>query len=867
MITLLRQFILRPLAQQWLRSAIAILGIALGVAVVVSIGMTNTGSLRGFEAALEALSGKAALEIVSAGPGMNEERVAEVRWLSQYGDLSPVVEGEAVLRTPAGSNESLRVLGIDILLDRSFRDYRLLEFEQQRREPTTQEFLELLRDPASVILTEKFAGRYGLAVGTQVVMTMGDRRQSFVVRGLLKDEGPARAMDGNLVLMDIAAAQLALNRLGRLDRLELLPGSQRPLEQLRKLIEERLPSGLIVQPPARRGQQVEKMLEAFHFNLTALSHIALLVGLFLIYNTVSISVISRRSEIGALRALGATRRTILLLFLAEAALLAIAGILIGLPLARAMTAGALHVTATTVKTLYVATAAQAPPLDWGHVWHAFASALPLALLAALVPAREAGRVSPLAAMHGADRLEMRSRLPARYFAVPLGLFLLAAWLSTLEPVGRLPLFGYGAALAVVLGAAYLCPAVLHLTGRWGELLVHRLLQGRWRPPVEWRLAIANLRGAIPRVAISVAALAVSLSMLAAIAVMIGSFRETVIYWVEQTLQADLYLRPATRTNVSVEATVSPEVEAIVRNHSRVAAVDRFRNFSLPYQGGLITLGAGEFDVLLRHGKLLIKEPAGGLEVLGGAIGREEVVVSESFSLKYSVRAGQQLNLPTPSGLRAFRVAAVYYDYASDRGVVVMDRHTFEKHFGTMAPTSLTIYLQPGASPEEVRLQLLAALGGRFHVFIYTNSALRSEVLRIFDSTFAITYALELIAIFVAILGITGTLFTLILERGRELAILRWVGAERRQVRRMVVIEALLLGGVSQSIGLGVGLLLSLVLIYVINVQSFGWTIQFHWPAAFLMQSSVLTLLTAGLAGLYPAQIATRVQVVERLAEE
>ena len=864
---LVRQFILRHFAKEWVRAVVAVLGIALGVAVVVSVQMANAGSLRGFETAIETLSGRAALEIVGAGPGLEETRLQGLEWLAEHGQVSPVLEGEAAYQTNASGNESLRVLGIDILSDRSFRDYGLLEFERQQREPSTREFLDLLIDPASIILTEKFAQRFGLATGSQIRLTLGDRPQNFVIRGLLRNEGPARAMDGNLVLMDIAAAQLALNRLGWIDRLELLPAAGKSLEALREETQRRLPPGLLAQRPARRGEQIEKMLQAFHFNLTALSTIALLVGLFLIYSTISVSVISRREEIGILRALGVARRTVVGLFLAEAAALAVAGILAGLPMARLMALGALRLTATTVKTLYVATAAQAPPLDSGHWLLAFGAALPLALLAAAMPALEASRVPPVTAMHSAGRLETASRFRWGSLWLPVSLFALAGVLSGLKPVGSLPVFGYAAALAIVVGAAFLCPSVLH-TARWiGEKTIARLWHRFPNTAVEWRLAMANLASSIPRISISVAALAVSLSMLAAIAVMIGSFRETVIYWVEQTLRADLYLRPATRSNVSVEATVSPEVEEAVLRHPQVAGVDRFRNFTLPYGEGLVTLGAGDFNILLEHGKLLIKEPSGQVEALREAIGQDAVVVSESFSLKHSVHAGDHVTLRMPGGLKDFRVVAVYYDYSNDRGVIVMDQKTLARHFGPLAPTSLTIYLRPGASADTVRAEILKALESRYRVFIYTNSALRAEVLRIFDSTFAITYALELIAIFVAILGIASALLTLILERARELAILRMIGADQGQVRRMVVAEALVLGAVSQSIGLGVGLVLSLVLIYVINVQSFGWTIQFHLPVGFLLQSSLLVLVAAGLAGLYPARRAARMQAVEALVEE
>src|SRR5262245_7736996 len=699
---LVRQFIFRHFAHEWMRAVVAGLAIALGVAVVVSVQMANAGSLRVFEAAIETLSGKAALEIVGAGPGLEESRLQGLEWLARRGSVSPILEGEATFRTGDSGNESLRVLGVDILCDRSFRDYRLLEFASRQREPTTREFLDLLVDPASVVLTEKFAQRFNLATGKRIRLTMGDRPQDFVIRGLLRNEGPARAMDGNLVLMDIAAAQLALNRLGWIDRIELIPAHGVSLQSLRDEVQRRLPPGLQVQQPARRGQQVEKMLQAFHFNLTALSYIALLVGLFLIYSAVSVSVICRREEIGILRAVGVTRWTVVVLFLAEAAALTVAGIVAGLPLARLMALGALRLTATTVKTLYVATAAQAPPLDSGYWLLAFGSALPLALLAAATPALEASWVPPVVAIRNAGRPERASHFRWSSLCLPFCLFGLAGLLSRLKPMGNLPVFGYAAALVIVLGAALLCPSVLHLV-RWiGERVIVQLWHRFPNLAIEWRPAMANLASSISRISISVAALAVSLSMLTAIAVMIGSFRETVIYWVEQTLRADLYLRPATRSNVSVEATVSPAVEEAVRRHPQVAGVDRFRNFTLPYEEGLVTLGAGDFDVLVEHGKLLIKEPYGQIEILREAIGRDAVVVSESFSLKHAVHSGDRVTLALPAGLTNFDVVAVYYDYSNDRGVIVMDQKTLVKHFGPMAPSSLTVYLKPDASADAVR---------------------------------------------------------------------------------------------------------------------------------------------------------------------
>jgi putative ABC transport system permease protein len=526
--------------------------------------------------------------------------------------------------------------------------------------------------------------------------------------------------------------------------------------------------------------------------------------------------------------------------------------------------GAVKLTATTVNSLYIATAAEPPPLAAGHALLAFAIGLPLSLLAAAAPALEASRVAPAAAMRGSDRLETRFRLRPRYFIIPAALLALAWWFARQPPVGGLPAFGYASAFAIVFGAAALVPAALFALGRLAERPLFRLFK------IEGRLANANLTGAIPRISISVAALAVSLSMMTAIAVMIGSFRETVVYWVEQTLKADLYMRPATRGNVATDAVFSPEVESLVAAHPMVAAADRFRNFDITYGGALVTLGAGEFEKQLAHGNLIFKAPAApadGRAAMRAAIGQHALIVSESFAIKHNKQPGDVIMLDTPKGSAEFRVAAVYYDYSSDRGILVMDRPVFARYFGEPQPTSLSVYLRAGADPDAVREDLLKQLGDEYRVLIFTNASIRREVLRIFDSTFAITYALEAIAIFVAILGVATTLLTLILERKREIAMLRLVGAGRRQVRKMVMIEAGLMGALSQAIGLVIGLLLSLVLIYVINVQSFGWTIQFHLPLGFLIQSSILILIATALAGIYPARRAAQLHAATQVGEE
>ena len=857
---LFRWFILRRIVQEPLRSGLTVLGIALGVAVVVAIQLTNASSLAGFETALNTVSGRTSLEIVGTG-GVDEQRLPELGWLRDYGEVAPVIEGDFVYRQAGHPTEILRMLGIDILRDRAFRDYNLLQWQDASArhgstvsELRTEEFLGLLIDPSSAIVSGKFARPRGLTLGSAFAVNVGDRVVQLKVRGLLEDEGPARVLNGRFVLMDIASAQQALNRFGRVDRVEIRLADGGDIDAAEAAIAGRLPPGLSVQRPARRGRQVEHMLAAFHLNLTALSYIALLVGLFLVYNTVSVAVLSRRSEIGTLRGLGVTRGRVAALFLAEAAVLAALGSGAGVLLGRLLADATVALTSTTVSALYIATAAAPPALAWKHAGLAFATGVPLSLLAALLPALEASRVPPMAAMRGADRVDARGEFPHRALWTGVGLLALGAALATPGPVRGLPLFGYASAIVVVFGASFLVPATLFAVAHGVERPVRRFLK------VEDWLAVTNLSAAVPRLSISVAALAVSLSMMVAISVMIGSFRETVIYWVGQTLQADLFLSPGSRHQGGAEETVSPEVVKAVTSSPDVTGVDRFRSTEVSYGDTRVRVAGADFEVLLEHGALLFKAPADARDAMRRAIGQDAVVVSEAFVIKQHLDLGDEVQLPTPNGPVPFRIVAVYYDYSSDRGVLVMDRATFVRRYEDDAIGGLRVYLRQGVDPEAARQRLLTSIGDTHRVLINTNASLRTEVLRIFDSTFAITYALEIIAIIVAILGVAGTLLTLILERERELTILRLIGTSRSQIRRMVVGEAAIIGAISQAIGLIVGLMLSLVLIYVINVQSFGWTIQFHLPGGFLLQSSILMVLATALAGLYPARRAQHLGV-------
>lgn len=869
---LLKQFIGRALLRQKLRALVAVVGVALGVAVMVAIRLANVSVIESFRAAVDSVSAGVSLRIFPQAGPFPEELLRELRWLPSHGRVSPVLENYAMVISPdspspddelLARNELLYVLGVDILRDLPVRRYQLLQLDQEAEQPTARELLRLLVDDDAIILTEQFARRTGYRLGETITLAFGSRQQELTIRGFLRDEGPARTLQGNFALMDLAAAQLVSDRLGELDYLDLQLESESQIETTRQTLSDRLPAPLMVEEPRDQAGRTETMIAAFQFNLTALSSVALLVGLFLIYNMVSVSVAARRSEIGMLRALGAGRLTIMGLFLGEALLLAGLGLLVGLPLGTWLAQAAVVATSQTVETFYIATIAESTAretaLSWRDALSFSLATLTLAMLAALLPAWNAATTDPIQVIRGqAPTASLAGR--RRWLGQLALLLLLAGWgLTRVPPVNGQPIFGFLAQLLFLLSAACCTPFVLE----WCCRLARRCLAA-WSPAwkMEWRLAGANLQAGIPQTSVSVAALAMSLGMMIAIGIMVGSFRQTVSYWLDSVLTADIMVKPVMNSSALLTGSIDADTLEILESDPDVLATCWYSSRQIPYDSGAIRLDTTELKPFLTHGRILFKTPGPIRESIFQALEQSSdfVLVSESFSLRYGKQAGDSLTLPTPTGPRTKKILAVYFDYASNQGTILLDfaqyKRDFQDQSAARAPLGVSLHLRPGADPETTRQRLLDKLGPQRSIYVVTNDRVRREALSIFESTFAITYVLQSIAILIAGTSVVTTLVRLIHERQREIGLLSLLGASRRQIQTMIVLEATMIGAVSQLLGIAVGIILSVVLIYVINVQSFGWTIQFHLPLLFLLQSTGAIVLAAALFGLYPARKAS-----------
>src|SRR5438552_7704094 len=436
----------------------------------------------------------------------------------------------------------------------------------------------------------------------------------------------------------------------------------------------------------------------------------------------------------------------------------------------------------------------------------------------------------------------------------------AAWAAARAPaVGGKPLFGYLATLLAIAAGTLAIPSVVRVVINVSGATLKRT-------GIAALLASRSLLGSLRRTSVLVGALATAVAMMTAVGIMVGSFRTTVIHWMEGEVPADFYLRPAGNPSVDRHPTISAALADKLATLPGVEAVHRLRAYQVSFDGVPTTVAAADLRESRKRGHSDFFSGRPAEEVWQELRNGDAVVVSEPFTYKHNLRRNDSISLRLGSSLATFRIADVYYDYGSERGFILMDRGAMKKYLPDDAPSSLAVYVADGADPASIRKDTEQAAAD-YRVLIFSNAELRRQAVVIFDKTFSITYALEAVAVLVAVMGVAGALLALVIDRKRELGLLRFLGASAAQIRRMILAEAALLGLLANAAGLLLGFALSLILVFVINKQSFGWTIRFHWPVAILTGAISLIFAATVLAGFYPARIAVQLNPGEVVHEE
>ena len=840
---------LRYFARHPALTALNIVGIALGVTVFLAVQIINHSALESFRASIDIVAGKADLEIVGDGLRFDEQAWPIVDNDPDLVAATPTVDEVASLTDYPG--EYLQLLGVDIFSDAPLRTFELRN--AQNLPPAVEDFL---RDPHVIAVTRALSQRLKLKIGDPLRLETQTGTQTFHVGYILDFGDDAPGADEHLSVMDIANVQEDFLHGGKLTRISALVRPGADFSAVAARLRSELPANVIVQAPDRRNRQIERMLGAFQLNLTALSLISLLVGMFLIYNTVATAVVRRRHEIGVLRALGLSAGQVQLLFIAEAMVLGSAGAVMGLGLGVVLAGKLVGAVAQTITSLYILTSIQTLFVSPLAIGASLALCFGAVLVAAWFPAREAAKLAPVEALSIGHLEDVSARGTGRWFAVGMGLLVLAALTAHVSLAYGPAWLSFGAALFTLLGFAFFVPTV--------SVLFTRFIKPR---AIMARIAFGHFAQSLHRTSMAIASLVVALAMVVGISTMIYSFRTTVEEWLTRSVQADLAIGPAANLVLGNNEMVRPEVEQIIAQTPGVH-YDSYRELRVRLNGQQVKLVSARLSVTRDIERLAFSQGESHA-AFDAAIHDGDVLVSEPFFRRFHLGLGDSITLATPTGRRDFKIAGVYVDYTSEGGVILVDWQTYRKYWQDDQINGIGVYIDKGSGIKAIDLQreLRPKIAPYGDYLIKSNQELREQVFRIFDQTFSVTYLLQTIGIIVSGLGIFLSLSILVTERRREISILRAVGASRGQIEAMVLWEAGIIGLLGSVLGTAAGLALAWMLSFVINVSFFGWTVSWATPWHFLLDLPVAVIAAALVAGWWPARQAARIDIADGVKME
>jgi putative ABC transport system permease protein len=820
------------LREQPTRFLVTVLALALGVALGSSVFLVNTSALNEFGLATKRLVGEA--DIVIRGPrdGFSEQVFVDLAHNAAISALSPVLELEVAL---AGRNDTLKVLGLD-------------PFQAAALQPALMGDLGdgvfQLFAPDGIYLSSAAAQALQLKRGDPLPVTVGSSAKTLRVLGILADSAYPQALG----LMDIASAQWTFDAVGRLNRIDLRLAPGTDVDALRRELAKELPPGVLAIAPQVERDRAVTVTRAYRVNLNMLALVALFTGAFLVFSTQSLSVLRRRRSLALLRALGATQRQLRRALLGEGLVLGVVGALIGVILGVIIAAAILKfLTADLGNGQLRAVGASLRAAPW-QLLAFFAIGIAVAGVGAWVPARNAARQPPARALKGGDGdYQMIARVGWRS---GLGLLLLGAALAWLPPLGGLPVFGYAAIAALLLGAVLLVPAVT-LKGLALAPRTHRIVLDT---------AIAQLRENVGLSALSLASIIVSFSLMVAMAIMIHSFRVSFDHWLGKLLPADLQLREPFGNDTAFWSSADQAGLAAIPGVAR-AEFRRTRQLLLDPKRAPVTLIARGADAAQTAAELPLLQSARPVH------GANPAWISEALQDLYGYKVGEAISLPLAGRMRSFTVAGVWRDYARLSGSIVISRQAYQALTGDAGANEGSLWLKSGVEAASTEQLLRAHLNNGAAVEITTSSALHEKSLQIFDRAFAITYALEVIAVIIGLAGVSFAASSTALARRAEFGMLRHIGMLRRQIVAMLADEGVLTSAFGVIYGLALGIALSLVLVYVINRQSFNWSIDLDVPVRLLALLSVVLIGAAAVTAMISGRAALSQDAVRAVRED
>jgi putative ABC transport system permease protein len=849
----------RSISRRFLQSLLFILGVALGVAMVIAIDIANGSAKRAFALSTESVTGRATHQIVGNAGGVPTSLYRQIRVDLGLRESAPIVTD--YIRATDFGNQPLRLLGVDPFAEPPFRSYLASVNADGEAQLGFAALTQFIAEPNTALVSQSLADRYGVSIGETVTVGSSANQTTLRIVGLLQpdDRASAQALS-DLVLTDIATAQEITGIGDQLTRIDLILPTD-GLDDWLARIQAVLPTDAQLVSVSAGNDTLAQMTAAFELNLQALSLLALVVGVFLIYNTVTFNVVQRRPVIGIMRAVGAEKQQIFVMIVGEALLLGAAGTILGIGLGIIFGRASVGLVAQTISDLYFTINVQGIAVDTFTLVKGVVIGLFASVTAAALPAYEATRTPPAGIMRRSLQEEATQRLVPVFTFVAVALNI--AGLVLLQIPSRDIIISFAALFCIVVGSAFFTPIVLVLAMRALRPITEVIfgLLGRMAPRAVTR--------SLSRTSIAVAALTIAISVIVGVSVMISSFRSTVSDWLQTTLGADIYISPplvtANRNSANVEPSLRERVAA-TEGVERVVTSRSVNVTALDYPDlPAVSLQAVESDIAGGRNFIWNSAPNGDYEA---AMADGAVIVSEPFAYRRGItQDNAELTLVTDTGEHTFPIVGVFYDYTTDQGTVFMLRSVYDQYWDDPYITSAAAFIEPTADVNQVIANLREDALTGYDVTVQANNELRSGVFQVFDNAFSITIALRLLATVVAFIGILSALLSLQLENTRQYGLMRAVGMTPRQLWDFTLIQTGLMGIVAGLLALPIGLALALVLLYVINVRSFGWTMQLQLAPGEFLQAFGVAALAALLAGVYPAWRITRLVLARALRSE
>lgn len=830
------RYLLRHPWHLWL----SVFGIALGVSVIVAIDLANQSVTGAFSVSMNTVAGKATHQIVSASGRIPDSLYTKLRVENGIKQIAPVIE--QYVRLDSSNGSIYRLIGLDIFAERDFRDY--LEFGSSKVEGDLSSFLT---GGNAILIAERMSLDKGLRIGDTIRVHINGVEQICYVTGIIRGDPKDVSLE-NTIIADISTAQRLTASYGYISYINVIAENPDVTGGL-------LPDGIYMQRSGARSETAEQMLDAFSINLTALSLLAVIVGIFLIYNTMSFSVVRRRQDFAILRCIGVGRSEIFRLILSETILIGVTGTILGLAAGSLISLYLVKLVTGTINDLYFVVSVPGVYIDPVILLKGAAIGVISAVVSALHPAVTAARTMPSASLlRSTQESDIKGRL--KYFSAA-GILAASVGGGILAlPVNDLRLSYFGI-LCVLIGFTLLTPSAIVLLVRFILPLAGKLFG------LHGKMAAGSITQNLSRTYIAIAALAVAVSAGIGVHTMVGSFRGTVVNWLETRLLADLYISAPTMVSRKIDGTIPENIPGYLAERPYTADINFFREVTIPTQKGemrVLGVSMGQFS----RKTYIFTE--GNPEQIWDDFYSGGVFVTEPYSFKNNVSRGMSISIPTDNGIKDFRIAGVYYDYASDEGLVIMDYALLKKMFRVAGVSGVALFLTPGSDAGVIAKEIQGLPLHNQDLLIRTNKYLRESSIEVFDRTFTVAYVLQLLTMITAFGGILSSLMALQLERSRELGVLRAAGFLPGEIYKLLLTQSGIMGGFAALLAVPLGTLLAWILVFVINKRSFGWTLQFDVNIDIYIQSALLAVLAALAAGIYPGYKMSRVSPAEAMRE-